>query len=126
MPDAADPNPKAPNPGERHCGPDKTGVSVRMTDGVAFPDPAEPTPTPTAAAAPSGPAKPVVVLALPGGQPQAGAPATIDAKGTVPPAGTHIIAYQWDIDSDGTSTPTPGTNPVIHLPDDRRRRSPSP
>ena len=49
MPDAANPDPAAANPGDRRCNGGETGLRVRMSNGIAFPDagPApEPTPTP--------------------------------------------------------------------------------
>ena len=46
MPDAANPDPAAANPGDRRCDSVKSGLSVRMNQGIAFPD-ADPTPTPT-------------------------------------------------------------------------------
>ena len=39
MPDAANPDPGAANPGDRRCNSAKSGVRVRMKSGVAFPDP---------------------------------------------------------------------------------------
>jgi hypothetical protein len=44
MPDAADPEPAAANPGDRRCDASKTGLSVRVRDGVAFPDALAPPP----------------------------------------------------------------------------------
>jgi hypothetical protein len=112
VPDAANPDPGALNPGERHCGGAKTGISVRMASGIAFPGNTGPPPPPP----PPGQTNPVVALALPGGQPQAGGMATIDAGGTAPPPGAHIIAYEWDVNGDGQIDINTGTNPVIHLP----------
>ncbi len=109
MPDAGNPNPGAVNPGERDCGVAKTGLSVRIGDGVAFPDVVTPPP-------PSAPPFPVVVLAMPGGQPPAGGVATIDARGTTIAPGAHVVAYQWDVDGDGHIDTNTGTNPVVHLP----------
>ncbi|MEA2310773.1 MAG: hypothetical protein QOE28_741, partial [Solirubrobacteraceae bacterium] len=118
MPAGADPAPATANPSDRRCDSTKSGVPVRMKDGVAFPDAVvQPTPTPTPSPSPEpGPSKPVVALALPGGQPSAGGMVTISAAGTVPPAGTHVIAYEWDIDGDHHVDINSGTNPVIHLP----------
>jgi hypothetical protein len=49
LPDAANPDPGAANPGDRRCGSAKGGLSVRMSAGIAFPDaPAAPPPTPPA------------------------------------------------------------------------------
>jgi hypothetical protein len=45
MPDAANPDPAAANPGDRRCDSLKSGLSVRMSQGIAFPD-ADPTPMP--------------------------------------------------------------------------------
>ena len=45
MPDAANPDPAAANPGDRRCNSVQSGLRVRMGQGTAFPD-AEPTPTP--------------------------------------------------------------------------------
>jgi hypothetical protein len=42
MPDAANPEPVAANPGDRRCDGAKSGISVRMSQGVAFPDPSPP------------------------------------------------------------------------------------
>ncbi|MDP9295057.1 MAG: hypothetical protein M3O90_11660, partial [Actinomycetota bacterium] len=110
LPDAANPDPNAPNPDDRRCDSGKSGLAVRMSAGVKFPDPAaEPPATP-------GPAPhPVVVLAVQGGQPQAGRPATLDANGTIAAAGTHIVAYQWDMNGDGHFDTNTGTNPIAHL-----------
>jgi hypothetical protein len=48
MPDAANPEPAAANPGDRRCNSAQSGLSVRMNQGIAFPDAAPiPTPTPT-------------------------------------------------------------------------------
>ncbi len=44
MPDAANPDPAAANPGDRRCNAANSGLSVRMNEGIAFPD-ADPTPT---------------------------------------------------------------------------------
>ncbi len=118
MPDAANPDPGAANPGDRRCDADKGGLRVRMKTGVAFPDPPpQPTPTPSPAPPPSPgpPPKPVVVLALPGGQPQAGSPATIDAGGTTIAPGAHAVAYEWDMNGDGHLDTNTGTNPVAHV-----------
>lgn len=113
LPDAANPDPNAPNPDDRRCGGAKGGLAVRMSAGVKFPDPGTPPPT---TPAPPGPAPhPVVVLALQGGQPAAGTPATLDAGGTVPPAGTHIVAYRWDMNGDGHYDTNTGTNPIAHV-----------
>ncbi len=112
MPNAADPAPGAANPGDRRCDTAKSGVPVRMKTGIAFPDPKPPPPPPP----PQGPApKPVVVLALPGGQPQAGSPATIDAGGTKIAPGAHAVAYEWDMNGDGHIDTNTGTNPVAHV-----------
>ena len=119
LPDAANPDPAAPNPGDRRCDGAKSGLAVRMAAGVEFPDPAPPQPTPTASptATPAAPPpKPVVVLDVPSGQPQAGGIATIDAHGTIPPPGTHIVAYEWDVDGDHHVDANTGTNPIFHLP----------
>ncbi len=122
LPDAANPDPGAGNPGDRRCDSAKSGLSIRMSAGVKFPEPAQPTPTPTPGQTPGatptpGPApKPVVVLALPSGQPQAGGIATIDAHATVPPAGTHIVAFEWDVNGDHHVDANTGTNPIFHLP----------
>jgi hypothetical protein len=117
LPDAANPDPAAPNPGDRRCNGVKSGLAVRMTAGVGFPDPAPPQPTPGPTATPAAPpAKPVVVLAVPSGQPQVGGVATIDAHGTIPPPGTHIVAYEWDVDGDHHVDANTGTNPIFHLP----------
>jgi hypothetical protein len=114
MPDVANPDPGAANPGDRRCDSAKSGVRVRMKDGIAFPDPPAPTPTPTPP--PPGPAPPpVVVLALPGGQPQAGSPATIDAGGTTTAPGTHVVAYEWDMNGDGHIDTNTGPNPIAHV-----------
>lgn len=115
MPDTADPAPATANPGDRRCDSAKSGVPVRMKDAVAFPDAAQPTPTPTPGPAPPPPPKPVVVLALPGGQPQAGVPATIDASRTVAAAGARIVAYEWDTDGDHHVDTNTGTNPIAHV-----------
>ena len=112
MPDAANPDPGAANPGDRRCDSAKSGVRVRMKAGVAFPDPKPPPPPPP----PPGPApKPVVVLALPGGQPQAGAPATIDAGASTTAPGTHMVAFEWDMNGDGHVDTNTGTNPIAHV-----------
>ncbi len=108
MPDVADAAPALANPGERTCGPGKAGISVRVKDGIAFPDPPAPPPGP--------PPIPVVVLALPHGQPQAGAVATVDASATVIAPGAHVVAYAWDVDGDGRTDTNTGPNPVVHLP----------
>jgi hypothetical protein len=42
MPDAANPDPAAANPGDRRCDSAKSGLSVRLNQGIAFPD-ADPT-----------------------------------------------------------------------------------
>jgi len=112
MPDTANPDPGAANPGDRRCNSAKSGVRARMKAGIAFPDPkSQPPPAP-----PQGPApKPVVVLALPGGQPQAGTPATIDASGTTLAPGTHAVAYEWDMNGDGHVDTNTGINPVAHV-----------
>ena len=55
------------------------------------------------------------MLALPGGQPQAGSPATIDAGGTKIAPGTHVVAYEWDMNGDGHIDTNTGTNPVAHV-----------
>jgi hypothetical protein len=116
MPDAANPDPGAPNPGDRRCDSAKSGVPVRMKDGIAFPDPpVQPAPTPTPPPAPGPAPKPVVVLALPGGQPQAGSPATIDAGGTTTAPGTHVVAYEWDMNGDGHIDTNTGANPIAHV-----------
>ena len=115
MPDAANPDPGAANPGDRSCAA-KSGLRVRMKTGVAFPDPApRRTPTPTPPRAQGPPPKPVVVLALPGGQPQAGTPATIDAGGHDDGPGTHVVAYEWDMNGDGHVDTNTGTNPIAHV-----------
>ncbi len=54
MPDAANPDPAAANPGDRRCAAGNTGLAVRMSGGVAFPD-AAPAPTPAATATPTSP-----------------------------------------------------------------------
>ena len=119
MPDAANPDPNASNPGDRRCDSSKGGVPVRMSQGVVFPDPPPPDPNqPPGSSPPPGPGPapaPVVVLALPGGQPQAGTPATIDASGTTVAAGAHVVAYEWDVNGDGHIDTNTGTNPVVHL-----------
>jgi hypothetical protein len=51
MPDAANPDPAAANPGDRRCDSVKGGLSVRMSQGIAFPD-ADPTQTLTPPPAP--------------------------------------------------------------------------
>lgn len=48
LPDASNPAPGAPNPGDRRCNGSKSGLGVRVSAGVAFPDPAPPQPTPPA------------------------------------------------------------------------------
>jgi hypothetical protein len=117
MPGAANPDPGAANPGDRRCDTAKSGVRVRMKAGVAFPDPPPPQPQPTPAPPPpAGPApKPVVVLALPGGQPQSGTPATIDAGATTTAPGTHVVAFEWDMNGDGHIDTNTGTNPIAHV-----------
>ena len=55
------------------------------------------------------------MLALPGGQPQAGSPATIDAGGTKIAPGTHIVAFEWDMNGDGHVDTNTGTNPIAHV-----------
>jgi hypothetical protein len=60
MPDAANPFPGAPNPSDRRCGAAKTGLSVRVANGVAFPDPVTP-PTPPPPPPPPPPPAPVGV-----------------------------------------------------------------
>lgn len=45
MPDAANPDPGAPNPGDRSCDMSSSGLSVRMSEGAAFPDPPDVAPT---------------------------------------------------------------------------------
>jgi hypothetical protein len=49
LPDAANPDPGAANPGSRRCDSSNSGLSVRMSAGIAFPDAAAaPPPTPPA------------------------------------------------------------------------------
>ena len=55
------------------------------------------------------------MLALPGGQPQAGTPATIDAGATTTAPGTHVVAYGWDMNGDGHIDTNTGTNPIAHV-----------
>ena len=113
MPDAANPDPGAANPGDRRCDSAKSGVrgahegraSRSPIRSLRRPPPAAPGPAP----------KPVVVLALPGGQPQAGAPATIDAGGTTTAPGTHMVAFEWDMNGDGHVDTNTGTNPIAHV-----------
>ena len=45
MPDGANPDPAAANPGDRRCDSALSGLRVRMSEGIAFPD-ADPTPPP--------------------------------------------------------------------------------
>lgn len=62
MPDASDPAPGAPNPGSRRCDATLGGVAVRMSAGIAFPDPVAvppaPDPQPPAEPAPPAPVTP--------------------------------------------------------------------
>ena len=44
MPDAANPDPAAANPGDRRCDSAKSGLSLRMSEGYTFPDEPEPPP----------------------------------------------------------------------------------
>jgi hypothetical protein len=115
MPDAANPDAGAANPGDRRCDSAKTGLRVRMRSGIAFPDPTPPPPPPPPVSQPPPAPKPVVVLALPGGQPQAGAPATIDASGTAIAPGAHAVAYEWDMNGDGHVDTNTGPNPIAHV-----------
>ena len=116
MPDAADAEVSAPNPSDRRCGPLKQGLPVRMSDGASFPDAIDPTPTPKPnPSPPPPPGKPKAVVALAGGQPKSGTMATLDARGTQPGAGTHIVAYRWDMNGDGRYETNTGTRAVAHL-----------
>ena len=120
MPDAANPDAGAANPGDRRCNPNLTGLRLRVKDGVAFPEPVQPTPTATATAAPSPapaakPGPPVAVLTVAGKPPTAGQGVTLDASKTRPAPGATIIAHAWDLNGDGTFDTNTGTRPIAHL-----------
>ncbi len=121
MPDAADAGVAAANPSDRRCGPLKQGLPLRMSEGVGFPDGVAPTPTATATPSatpiptPSPPGGPKAVVTLAGGQPKAGTMATLDARATKPAAGTHIVAYRWDMNGDGRYETNTGPRAIAHL-----------
>lgn len=123
MPDAANPDANALNPGDRRCDVNNSGLAVTVGKGIAFPDPPpDPTPTPTPTPEPQptptpapGPGKPVVVLALPKGEPAAGTPTIISAAGTKPAPGTTIVGYDWDMNGDGDVDTSTGTHPYATL-----------
>jgi len=117
LPNAATVDTSAPNPGDVRCNASKSGLPVRIKDGVVFPDPVnDPSPTATAQPSPpSKPSKPVAVLQLPKGQPKPGTAAVLDATSSKPSAGQHIVAYQWDMNGDGTFDTNTARDPVAHL-----------
>jgi hypothetical protein len=69
VPDAANPEPAAANPGDRRCDAGKTGLAVRMSAGIAFPEPPAPAPPDS------------------GGEPPPPPPPTPAAADTLAPAG---------------------------------------
>jgi hypothetical protein len=113
VPDAANPDPGAANPGDRRCDPSKSGLVVRMKDGIAFPDPVQPTPTPKPTGAAAA-AKPVVVLSLPGGQPQAGTPRRSMPAAPSSPRGrtSSPTTGTWTATTCSTPTPAPTRSPT--------------
>ena len=118
LPDAANPDTAAPNPGTRSCDANGTGIAADMSKGVAFPDATptptptpSPSPTPTATPTPTPPAaSPTVASLVVNGSAQAGSVVQLDASGTKPATGAHIVAYQWDMDGDGRPDTNTGTH----------------
>jgi hypothetical protein len=108
LPDAATVDPADPNPGDERCDASKSGVRVRIKNGVAFPDPVVPPP-------PIPAHGPVAALALAGGQPKAGAGAVLDASRSTAGSAAHVVAYQWDMNGDGHLDTNTGHNPIAHL-----------
>ena len=116
MPDAANPDPGAANPGDRRCNTAKSGVRVRMKDGVAFPDPTPPSRRRPPAAVPRAPRPSRSSCSpCPAASPRpARRPRSTPARTTVAP-GAHVVAYEWDMNGDGHVDTNTGTNPVAHV-----------
>ncbi len=103
VPDTANPDGAPANPGERRCGAGNGGIAARMSAGVVLPDPAPPPPPPPPSpTAPSVPSASLVAHTT-------GAMAVLDAAGSLPGAGAHVIAYRWDFDGDGHFDTNTGT-----------------
>ena len=93
----------------------RAACAVRMTAGVAFPDPAPP-PPPGARRRP-GPAAQARRRARRPLRAAAGRRRRHDRRPRHdPPPGTHIVAFEWDIDGDHHVDANTGTNPIFHLP----------
>jgi hypothetical protein len=113
MPDAADPNAAAPNPGERHCGAGKTGISIRVKDGIAFPDPAPPPPPPPPPPAPPPPL-PAPQFSVSTQVPQVGQRVVFDASALDRSHG-GAKGHRWDLDGDGTFERNTHMSPAVSL-----------
>ena len=105
VPDAADPEAWAVNPGDRRCNASKSGITARMSSGVAFPDAPVPPPTPPPTPPPPATAPPPEPLAKPPfavstQTPAVGQKVIFDA-GPVDKGHGGAKDHRWDLDGDG-------------------------
>jgi hypothetical protein len=118
MPDAANPEPAAVNPGDRRCDSAKSGRSVRMSAGVAFPDPiSQPPPAGPPAPVPPPPAPeplPAPQFSVSTQTPRVGQRVVFDASALDRVHG-GARRYLWDLDGDGTFERNTHLAPAVSL-----------